>query len=84
MPVAAFPVTGPRDVIADHPVGVLSEDLRAACLGALHVSREACRAFALAHSWENSAQQFIGHMTRVVAKQSRPQPSLALGAATSR
>jgi len=84
VPVAAFPVTGPRDVIADHPVGVLSEDLRAACLGALHVSREACRAFALTHSWENSARQFIGHMTRVAAKQSRPQPSLAFGAATSR
>ena len=84
VPVAAFPVTGPRDVIADHPVGVLSEDLRAACLGALHVSREACRAFALNHSWENSARQFISHMTRVAAKQTRPQPSLALGAATSR
>ncbi|HEY0911044.1 MAG TPA: glycosyltransferase family 1 protein, partial [Bradyrhizobium sp.] len=32
LPVAAFPVTGPRDVIGAAPVGVLSEDLRAACL----------------------------------------------------
>jgi len=83
VPVAAFPVTGPRDVIADQPVGVLSEDLRAACLGALHISREACRAFALTHSWENSARQFIGHMTRVAAKQRSAQPTLELGAATS-
>jgi len=83
VPVAAFPVTGPRDVIADQPVGVLSEDLRAACLGALHISREACRAFALTHSWENSARQFIGHMTRVAAKQRSGQPTLELGAATS-
>src|SRR5262245_46264203 len=47
VPVAAFPVTGPRDVIAGHGVGSLDEDLRAACLGALQVSRAACRTFAL-------------------------------------
>ncbi len=66
VPIAAFPVTGPKDVIGTHPVGVLSEDLRAACLGALQVSREACRAFALQHSWERSARQFIGHVGKVV------------------
>jgi glycosyltransferase involved in cell wall biosynthesis len=65
VPVAAFPVTGPCDVIADNPVGVLSEDLRAACIGALHLSRDACRAFALTRSWENSARQFIGHVSKV-------------------
>ncbi|RAI16179.1 glycosyltransferase, partial [Rhodoblastus acidophilus] len=52
VPVAAFPVTGPRDVIGDSPVGVLSEDLRAACLGALEISREACLEFAADHTWE--------------------------------
>ena len=62
VPVAAFPVTGPADVIGSHPVGVLDNDLRAACLGALDVSREACRAFALTRSWEASARQFIGHV----------------------
>jgi glycosyltransferase involved in cell wall biosynthesis len=65
VPIAAFPVTGPKDVIGAAPVGVLSEDLRAACLGALKVSREACRAFALQYSWENSARQFIGHVRKV-------------------
>jgi glycosyltransferase involved in cell wall biosynthesis len=65
VPIAAFPVTGPRDVIADNPIGVLNEDLRAACLGALQISREACRAFALLHSWENSARQFIQHVRKV-------------------
>jgi len=44
VPVAAYPVTGPRDVIANNPIGVLNEDLRVACLQALNVSREACRA----------------------------------------
>jgi glycosyltransferase involved in cell wall biosynthesis len=66
VPVAAYPVTGPRDVIGGDPVGVLDEDLRAACMGALHVSRKSCRAFALTRSWEASARQFIGHANRVV------------------
>lgn len=65
LPIAAFPVTGPKDVVADNPIGVLSEDLRAACLGALRVSRDACRAFALDNSWEKSARQFIGHIQKV-------------------
>jgi glycosyltransferase involved in cell wall biosynthesis len=65
VPIAAFPVTGPKDVVADNPIGVLSEDLRAACLGALKLSRHACRAFALRYSWENSARQFIGHVQKV-------------------
>ena len=77
-PVAAFPVTGPLDVIADHPIGALDNDLRAACLRALDVSRAACREFALAHSWENSARQFIGNVTalrsgRVLAPAPRMQ-----------
>ena len=38
VPVAAYPVTGPIDVIAGHPIGVLNDDLRTACLDALIVS----------------------------------------------
>jgi hypothetical protein len=49
-------------VIADHPIGALDNDLRAACLRALTMSRETCRAFALERSWENSARQFIGNL----------------------
>ncbi len=70
-PVAAFPVTGPLDVIADHPVGALDMDLRSACIRALGMSREACRNFALERSWENSARQFIGNLTAL-------QPSRSL------
>ncbi|HEY3029377.1 MAG TPA: glycosyltransferase family 1 protein [Bradyrhizobium sp.] len=62
-PVAAFPVTGPLDVIADHPVGALDNDLRSACIRALGISRETCRSFALERSWENSARQFIGNLS---------------------
>jgi glycosyltransferase involved in cell wall biosynthesis len=65
VPVAAFPVTGPKDVVGDKPVGVLNEDLRHACIEALQLSRDACRKFALDYSWENSARQFLGHVRRV-------------------
>jgi glycosyltransferase involved in cell wall biosynthesis len=84
VPIAAFPVTGPKDVVADHPIGVLSEDLRAACLGALQVSREACRAFALRYSWENSARQFIGHVRKVAIHGSGAPQSAAPAAAAAR
>jgi glycosyltransferase involved in cell wall biosynthesis len=73
-PVAAFPVTGPLDVIADHPIGALDQDLRAACLRALPLSREACRAFALERSWENSARQFIGNLA-VLQPSRAPRPA---------
>ena len=65
VPVAAFPVPGPRDVIGDNPVGVLDEDLGRACIAALKVSRTECRAFALTRTWEHSARQFAGHVSTV-------------------
>jgi glycosyltransferase involved in cell wall biosynthesis len=77
-PVAAFPVTGPLDVIADHPVGALDTDLRSACLRALGISRESCRSFALERSWENSARQFIGNLTALQPSRSlRPARRMA-------
>lgn len=71
VPIAAFPVTGPKDVIGDQPIGVLHEDLRIACIGALKLSREACRNFALSCSWEASARQFIGHAEKVAGTYNR-------------
>jgi len=77
-PVAAFPVTGPLDVIANHPIGALSEDLGEACIRALGMSREACRNFAIERSWENSARQFIGNLTALQPSRSlRPTRSIA-------
>jgi glycosyltransferase involved in cell wall biosynthesis len=65
LPVAAYPVVGPRDVIGDKPIGVLHEDLRTACMSALAISRDACRAFALTCSWEVSTRQFLDHLEQV-------------------
>jgi len=77
-PVAAFPVTGPLDVIADHPIGALDNDLRSACLRALTMSGESCRKFALERSWENSARQFIGNLAVLQpGRAPRPAPVVA-------
>ena len=61
-----IPSRDPRTSSAASPIGVLSNDLREACLGALRLSREACRAFALENTWENSARQFLGHVSSVL------------------
>lgn len=67
-PIAAYPVTGPLDIVGDTQCGVLSEDLRMAALAALHISRERARNRALAYSWTECAEQFLAHL-RPVAEQ---------------
>ncbi len=62
VPVAAFPVAGPRDVIGDSGAGVLGRDLGQAALSALSVPREHCRNYALRFSWRESARQFFGNL----------------------
>ena len=81
LPIAAYPVTGPLDVVGANPIGALNEDLRAACLAALNVSRSACRDFALGYSWENSARQFIEHMNKVANQDCRRRPTKIAGSA---
>src|SRR6202050_1605269 len=71
VPIAAFPVTGPKDIVGDRPIGVLDEDLGRACMEALQLPRDACRAFALGCSWENSARQFLGHVRKAASGNSR-------------
>jgi len=63
-PVAAYPVTGPKDVLAaaDEPVGAIHADLRSACLRALDVDRNACRRHAERYSWRSCAETFLTHL----------------------
>jgi len=63
-PVAAFPVTGPIDVLTDTPgkIGAVNADLRAAALEALTASRAACRAHAERYSWRACAETFLSHL----------------------
>jgi glycosyltransferase involved in cell wall biosynthesis len=62
LPVAAYPVTGPIDVIGGSGAGALDEDLRAACLRALEIRRETARAHALRFSWAEAGRQFAEHL----------------------
>ena len=59
-PVAAFDVTGPKDVLAaaSAGVGVLDRDLQTAALAALKGDRAACRAYAERFSWQACAELF--------------------------
>jgi glycosyltransferase involved in cell wall biosynthesis len=71
VPVAAFPVTGPRDVLGSAPVGALNDDLQQACLAALRISPQACLEFAANHTWEASARAFIEHMANARTVESK-------------
>jgi glycosyltransferase involved in cell wall biosynthesis len=62
VPVAAYPVTGPRDTIRDGVTGALDEDLHAAVRRALACDPAACVAYARRHSWEASARQFLANL----------------------
>jgi glycosyltransferase involved in cell wall biosynthesis len=67
VPVAAFPVAGPRDVIGHAPVAVLDEDLRSACLAALKIAPAACLDFAASLTWEKSARTFVSNIAEACA-----------------
>ena len=62
LPVAAYPVPGPLDVIGETPVGVLSEDLADAVKKALVIDPALCRKHAEAYSWDASIDQFLGNL----------------------
>jgi glycosyltransferase involved in cell wall biosynthesis len=67
VPVAAYPVAGPLDVMGDAPVGCLDTDLGVAVRRALTISPVLCRTYAEKFSWRESALQFIGNLTPVTA-----------------
>jgi glycosyltransferase involved in cell wall biosynthesis len=80
VPVAAYPVTGPIDVVTQGVTGELHEDLRAAALAALKLDPQQCRAYALANTWESATRQFLSQLAPRAAIQSVP-PQSALDSA---
>ncbi|HEY3886336.1 MAG TPA: hypothetical protein VGL62_14070, partial [Vicinamibacterales bacterium] len=71
-------------VVGDAPVAVLDEDLRAACLKALALSRTDCRAFAQTMSWDDCARAFLDNIQRAGVVSSATPMIDALRAATAR
>ncbi|WP_117193568.1 glycosyltransferase family 4 protein [Rhizobium terrae] len=71
VPVAAYPVTGPVDIIEEGSgAGALNEDLREACLAALHCSRDNARKLARNFTWEAASKQFLNNV--MIAQGRRP------------
>lgn len=62
VPVAAFPVTGPVDVIRDGETGGLDWDLAAAARRALRVSGAACREWAEQNDWLSCTREFEANL----------------------
>ena len=62
VPVAAYPVEGPIDVVANGGSGCLDEDLARACSAALKLNRKDVRRHALGYSWQAATQQFLQHL----------------------
>ena len=62
VPVAAFPVTGPIDVIEDGVTGALDVDLGLAARRALTLDPAVCREYALRSGWDVSTRQFEGNL----------------------
>jgi glycosyltransferase involved in cell wall biosynthesis len=64
-PVAAYPVTGPIDVVRDGVSGCLDADLAAAARRALALSRTECREAALERTWDKATAEFMSHLARI-------------------
>jgi glycosyltransferase involved in cell wall biosynthesis len=68
LPVAAYPVTGPKDIIGESGVGVLDEDLGRAARAALAIDPARCREFALGWRWEHCAERLSGLLEQVAGR----------------
>lgn len=62
VPVAAYPVKGPIDVVKQGETGVLHQDLKVAAMEALMLDREVCRNYALSKSWKACTIDFQGYL----------------------
>jgi len=65
VPVAAFPVPGPMDLITDGGNGALDDNLAAAFYRALSIDSTACVEFAEQFSWERCTERFLSRLSRL-------------------
>ncbi|MEM1356285.1 MAG: glycosyltransferase family 1 protein [Planctomycetota bacterium] len=62
LPIAAYPVTGPIDVVQQGSTGFVYTDLREAAVEALQLKSEDCIGFAQRNSWGRCAQTVVDHL----------------------
>jgi glycosyltransferase involved in cell wall biosynthesis len=80
VPVAAYPVTGPIDVVQHGVTGALDDDLACAALRALEIDPAACRRRALESGWDTSTRQFESNLTECHPQRARRAAALASAA----
>ena len=59
LPVAAYPVAGPKDIFNGSNIGSLNENLKQAALDAINADRSECIEHAKKYTWENCAKIFL-------------------------
>jgi glycosyltransferase involved in cell wall biosynthesis len=64
-PVAAFPVTGPRDIVTQGVNGYLSDNLHHAIEQALRLKGQIIHTTIEQYTWSNAAQQFLNQLVRI-------------------
>ncbi len=74
LPVAAYPVTGPLDILGGTDAGVLDEDLQKAAEAALAIPRDRPRRLAETFSWEKVTRQFLAALAPIPIS---PEPAAA-------
>lgn len=72
LPVAAFPVTGPVDIVEHGVSGYLDENIGHAAMMALTLSRDAARARAQSFTWQRATELFLDNITQARASASSP------------
>ena len=69
VPVAAYNVTGPKDIILSKDIGSLSdkEDLTDSILDCLAIKdKSPCRKYAEQYSWEECAKKFVSNLMEIL------------------
>jgi len=78
VPVAAYPVNGPIDVIKDGVTGALDQDLGKAARRALALDPKVCRENAVLCGWDTSAREFEGNLVACHSNQTPQRGSWAI------
>ena len=74
LPTAAYPVTGPIDVVQHGKTGILDEDLAKAATACLELNPQDCLDYAKANSWERCAQIVLDNLARIPRPGDAAQP----------
>ena len=61
-PVAAYPVTGPIDILKNTVIDTLDNNIEKSLKKALKIDRNDCRKFAMQFTWDKCANQFLSNI----------------------